>query len=903
MARFETWVNRDLKKIMTAEDIRGTVFTLDNLGNLIGVRVFSDGEPVTLSGTVNGYCILADGSTVPVSGYKSENRAWINLPQSAYAVPGMIRIAIKLTEDTTITTLAALIGSVALSRTDNMITPSSQVITDWSQQIAAEMQAVEDASAAQDVKIGYLENALADEAIAEFGTLDIGTLTSGYYIRKSDGAAASSKSGWSYTDYIELHHSTLLITCPETSNSTQLNNVAAMAFYSAGNIDSYISNATVNLISGTSGEFTWIAVNVPSSAKYFRASVPSTISASYKIVGIENIIDFKNESLIQRGIIPGGADINDYTVAGMYVVLSIPSPAIANWPDFTGAARTGRLIVFGNDVDSENMRVQLIVDGSNNAYIRKGNSDNTWSDWKKIATTGDINSLDAKALVQRGNIVGGDDLNTFTTAGQHVILTVPQTPVDNWPDFPEVGRVGRLIVFGNNADAKTMRVQLLVDSYNNAFIRKGSTSAWSEWKKIQTAGEKTVTVGVGKDFSNLVDCLLYYNDTSRIFSFSEDYRLHIKMDAGTFDMNGVVDLYEDYADEHHPATEADNPYHWGLYLPPYSILEGVSSDKTKITMYYTGSDDYVRGHISPINMPYTSEMKNLTISVKNTRYCVHSDGDSPFSNPSKMNGSKISVENVMLEHLGYDDTPPTYNSPSAWGAGIRDGVTREFKDCDFIATMNVPWFCHNTVGQQEESKILFENCRFINKSQTTLSNGAKYEGAAFISWGTDVRTWVSMKNCYTNRCISIRPAITYNPDTTCDYFVYEDGNNFVSENSTNKNDAHLIDTWINRNCIQGVAGVNVSGYNPVTISADGFVGAYSHNAYKKGIAINKGDTGDAVTVQVKGLVDLRRINALGLSVGDQIDWNGSAWVTVQEDPFIIVRAASIGEIVGNTIGL
>ena len=162
MARFETWVNRDLKKIMTAEDIRGTVFTLDNRGNLIGVRVFSDGVPVELSGSVNGYCILADGTTVPVAGTRSGNEAYIILPQSAYAVPGMIRIAIKLTDGSTITTLAALIGSVAMSRTDNMITPSSQVITDWSQQIAAEMQAVEDASAAQDAKISDLKSALGD---------------------------------------------------------------------------------------------------------------------------------------------------------------------------------------------------------------------------------------------------------------------------------------------------------------------------------------------------------------------------------------------------------------------------------------------------------------------------------------------------------------------------------------------------------------------------------------------------------------------------------------------------------------------------------------------------------------------------------------------------------------------
>ena len=155
MARIETWLDCDLKKIIRVHEIKGNVFTQDHLGNLIGVRVYDDGEPVTLAGSVNGYCILADGSTVPVDGDRdtSGNRAWIILPQSAYAVPGTIRITIKLTETDGddvdhIVTLASLVGTVTRSKTDNMVTPSSQVITDWSQQISAEMQEVSDAAAA-----------------------------------------------------------------------------------------------------------------------------------------------------------------------------------------------------------------------------------------------------------------------------------------------------------------------------------------------------------------------------------------------------------------------------------------------------------------------------------------------------------------------------------------------------------------------------------------------------------------------------------------------------------------------------------------------------------------------------------------------------------------------------------
>ena len=147
MAKVECWFKQDLKKPVKVQTLNGSVFTLDNVGSLIGVEVYSDGEAVTLTGTVNGYVILPDETTVSVAGTRSENKAYIALPQSALAYPGFIRIAIKLTNSSEITTLLAVVATVAKSRTDTLITPSSQIITDWSQQISAAMQAVEDAAA------------------------------------------------------------------------------------------------------------------------------------------------------------------------------------------------------------------------------------------------------------------------------------------------------------------------------------------------------------------------------------------------------------------------------------------------------------------------------------------------------------------------------------------------------------------------------------------------------------------------------------------------------------------------------------------------------------------------------------------------------------------------------------
>ena len=160
MARIETWYEQDLKKPVLPQYLEGRFFSFDNVGNLVGVNVYDNGSPATLSGSVTGYCVLQDGTTVQVNGTRSGNKVYILLPQSALSVPGTIGIGIKLVDSTTITTLLKLVATVDQTQTGNTVTPSQQVITDWSNAISAALQEVEDASAAQDAKIDDLNGAL-----------------------------------------------------------------------------------------------------------------------------------------------------------------------------------------------------------------------------------------------------------------------------------------------------------------------------------------------------------------------------------------------------------------------------------------------------------------------------------------------------------------------------------------------------------------------------------------------------------------------------------------------------------------------------------------------------------------------------------------------------------------------
>lgn len=125
MAVIETWFNQDLQEPVKVHYLHGNVFSQDNQGNKIGVHVFNDGEPISLSGSVSASCIRADGATVAVEGTLSGNTAYVLLPSSAYAVPGVLSVVIKLTTSGVITTLCAVVTNVYMSSTDVIVDPGT----------------------------------------------------------------------------------------------------------------------------------------------------------------------------------------------------------------------------------------------------------------------------------------------------------------------------------------------------------------------------------------------------------------------------------------------------------------------------------------------------------------------------------------------------------------------------------------------------------------------------------------------------------------------------------------------------------------------------------------------------------------------------------------------------------
>jgi len=145
MAVIETWLHQDLQEPVKVNYLDGNLFSNNGNGNRIGVVLTNNGEALaSISGTVSGYVVTADGTTVPCTGSKSGNRASILIPAAAYQ-PGSIFITVFVTDGTTVTTIGAVSTTVMRSRTNAQVDPGSAV-TDWTQTINAAMQSVETAA-------------------------------------------------------------------------------------------------------------------------------------------------------------------------------------------------------------------------------------------------------------------------------------------------------------------------------------------------------------------------------------------------------------------------------------------------------------------------------------------------------------------------------------------------------------------------------------------------------------------------------------------------------------------------------------------------------------------------------------------------------------------------------------
>lgn len=141
-----SWYNQDINQAVPVRFIDGgNMFSHNGDGNVLGVYLYENGTPYTVPGTVTGYAVLPDGTTVPCVGSKSGNRASVIVPAAAYQ-PGQIMISVFVSDGTHTVTVLAVCVNVIQARTGSQVDPGS-VVDDWTDTINSAMQAVESAAA------------------------------------------------------------------------------------------------------------------------------------------------------------------------------------------------------------------------------------------------------------------------------------------------------------------------------------------------------------------------------------------------------------------------------------------------------------------------------------------------------------------------------------------------------------------------------------------------------------------------------------------------------------------------------------------------------------------------------------------------------------------------------------
>ena len=118
-------LNYEVTRPVQVQYISGNMFSMDNGGNAVHVFAHYEGVPVDIAGTVSANVMRSDGTTVAVSGAIVGNEAYVIFPQAAYAVPGIVQVVIKLTQESTIVTIAAFVANVYRSSTDTIVDPGT----------------------------------------------------------------------------------------------------------------------------------------------------------------------------------------------------------------------------------------------------------------------------------------------------------------------------------------------------------------------------------------------------------------------------------------------------------------------------------------------------------------------------------------------------------------------------------------------------------------------------------------------------------------------------------------------------------------------------------------------------------------------------------------------------------
>lgn len=171
-------------------------------------------------------------------------------------------------------------------------------------------------------------------------------------------------------------------------------------------------------------------------------------------------------------------------------------------------------------------------------------------------------------------------------------------------------------------------------------------------------------------------------------------------------------------------------------MPDYVNIIGVGDVRLKMDVPDSKTTRNTSSRISVLNVWRHNTIKNIKITVRNTRYAVHDETNNQFAN------NDMKYIDCYFEHLG--NKSGVWGSTQAYAAGMGSGGNYLFDNCTFKSN-TLPFSMHDNFNV-ESNRVKITKCTFIT--------GAGEDAIRFGSYGTGAKkSIVTIENCNIDKSV------------------------------------------------------------------------------------------------------------------------------------------------------
>lgn len=243
----------------------------------------------------------------------------------------------------------------------------------------------------------------------------------------------------------------------------------------------------------------------------------------------------------------------------------------------------------------------------------------------------------------------------------------------------------------------------------------------------QTKTDFTVKKDGSGDFTSLVAAV------NAVVGGTAAKPINIYVHSGTYDI-----LAELGGDSWLQTVETTNSERQGIIVPDYVNIIGVGDVRLQLEVPDDKTTANTAKRISVLNLWRHNTIKNIKVTVKNTRYAVHDETNNSYHN------NDVRYIDCYLEHKG--NKSGVWNSTQAYAAGMGSGGNYYFENCTF-KSVSIPFSMHDNFNV-ESNRVRIVNCTFITGNDDVAIR--------FGSYGTGAKkSIVTIENSNIDKCIKL----------------------------------------------------------------------------------------------------------------------------------------------------